>query len=169
MGVSKVDLNGETLIDLTGDTVNSTNLLEGATAHGADGEEVKGAVTVVPTTTSLAVTEEGVSALDGTVGKVLQDGINNITSDLSTVKTKLAKFNVGIVSETTDITGHVNVTNNAKGIPIAAVPISSGDKLCGARIVKTGTYYAQIFDWNNTAVVYTSLNLTLLVLYVSST
>lgn len=73
MGVSRVDYAGETLVDLTGDSVAPNNLLKGSTAHGADGEPVDGAVTAVPTTTSLAVTEEGVSALDGTVGKVLND------------------------------------------------------------------------------------------------
>lgn len=51
MGVSKVEFGQETLIDLTKDTVNSQNLLSGATAHGADGEMVKGSV-VVPTKVS---------------------------------------------------------------------------------------------------------------------
>lgn len=73
MGISKVQIGEETLIDLTGDTVNPQVLLKGATAHGANGEPVEGAMTAVPTTTSLAVTEEGVSALDGTVGKALDD------------------------------------------------------------------------------------------------
>lgn len=78
MGVSKVNLGDETLVDLTGTTVNSQNLLKGATAIGADGEPVEGAVTYAPITTSLAVTEEGVSALDGTVGKILNDKIDEI-------------------------------------------------------------------------------------------
>ena len=51
MGVSKVDFNGKTLVDLTGDTVTESNLLQGATAHNAAGEQVEGAV-VVPTKTS---------------------------------------------------------------------------------------------------------------------
>lgn len=46
MGVSKVEFGDETLIDLTNDTVNENNLLEGATAHGADGEEINGSVVV---------------------------------------------------------------------------------------------------------------------------
>lgn len=73
MGVNRVDFAGKTLVDLTTDTVNERVLLKGYTAHGADGELVNGAVTAVPTTTSLAATEEGVSALDGTVGKILND------------------------------------------------------------------------------------------------
>lgn len=42
MGVSKVDFSGETLIDLTEDTVNSDNLHYGTTAHNASGEIVYG-------------------------------------------------------------------------------------------------------------------------------
>jgi len=42
MGKSKIIYNGQTLIDLTGDTVTAETLLEGITAHGADGEAILG-------------------------------------------------------------------------------------------------------------------------------
>lgn len=42
MGVSKVVYGGETLIDLTSDTVEADKLLTGVTAHGKDGELVTG-------------------------------------------------------------------------------------------------------------------------------
>ena len=42
MGVSKVKLNGKTLVDLTGDTVDRHNLPQGVTAHNAAGEKVTG-------------------------------------------------------------------------------------------------------------------------------
>lgn len=45
MAVSKVVYGGKTLIDLTGDTVTGDKLLEGATAHGKDGEVVAGVCT----------------------------------------------------------------------------------------------------------------------------
>lgn len=45
MAVSKVVYGGKTLIDLTGDTVTGDKLLEGATAHGKDGEVVTGVCT----------------------------------------------------------------------------------------------------------------------------
>lgn len=48
MGVSKVDFAGNTLVDLTGDSVTPETLLEGATAHNAAGEQIAGAVTVAP-------------------------------------------------------------------------------------------------------------------------
>lgn len=47
MGRSKVIYGGETLIDLTSDTVNANNTLVGASGHGADGEPFNGAVAFV--------------------------------------------------------------------------------------------------------------------------
>ena len=45
MGINKVVYGGNTLIDLTGDTVTADKLLSGITAHGKDGELVTGACT----------------------------------------------------------------------------------------------------------------------------
>lgn len=42
MGVSRVDFNGEILMDLTEDTVNPDDLHYGVTAHNAAGEKVSG-------------------------------------------------------------------------------------------------------------------------------
>lgn len=42
MAVNKVNVNGETVIDLTGDTVIPETLLEGRTAHAANGEVITG-------------------------------------------------------------------------------------------------------------------------------
>jgi hypothetical protein len=36
--ISKIVYGGQTLIDLTADTITADKLLKGATAHGADGE-----------------------------------------------------------------------------------------------------------------------------------
>lgn len=44
MGNSKVVFNAKVLIDLTKDTVAAAKLLEGATAHGKDGERVTGTI-----------------------------------------------------------------------------------------------------------------------------
>lgn len=45
MAVNKVEINGETKLDLTQDTVTPENLLSGATAHNAAGERIVGAAT----------------------------------------------------------------------------------------------------------------------------
>lgn len=53
MGVSKVDFAGNTLVDLTGDSVTPETLLEGATAHNAAGDQIAGAVTVAPASNTI--------------------------------------------------------------------------------------------------------------------
>ena len=45
MAISKVVYGGNTLIDLTADSVTKEKLLEGTTAHGADGELITGTCT----------------------------------------------------------------------------------------------------------------------------
>lgn len=63
MSVSKVILNGTTLMDVTQDTVASSNLLTGYTAHGADGDAVTGEYAVP----------------SGTIN-ILQNGVVDVTS-----------------------------------------------------------------------------------------
>lgn len=46
MGVSKVNFGGDTLIDLTNDSVDAASLLKGTTAHNAAGEQIVGALDV---------------------------------------------------------------------------------------------------------------------------
>ena len=43
MAVNKVEYGGETIIDLTNDSVTPRTLLQGATAHDASGEQIEGA------------------------------------------------------------------------------------------------------------------------------
>lgn len=47
MAVNKVEINGESVIDLTKDTVLPQTLLSGVTAHNAAGEQISGAVAPV--------------------------------------------------------------------------------------------------------------------------
>ncbi len=44
MARNKVVFGGETLIDLTADTVTANTLLQGSTAHDKSGEQINGAV-----------------------------------------------------------------------------------------------------------------------------
>lgn len=46
MGISKVNFGGDTLIDLTNDSVTAGTLAKGATAHNAAGEQVVGTLDV---------------------------------------------------------------------------------------------------------------------------
>lgn len=46
--INKVVLNGDIKIDLTGDTVQPSNLLKGIKAHGPDGNIITGTMTPSP-------------------------------------------------------------------------------------------------------------------------
>lgn len=47
MAYNKVVYDGNTLIDLTSDTVTANSLLSGYSAHSADGTQISGAVSFV--------------------------------------------------------------------------------------------------------------------------
>ena len=64
MGVSKVVLNGNVLVDLTGVTVEATNLVSPNTAIGADGEDVTGSLQA-KTSSDLTVSGATVTAPAG--------------------------------------------------------------------------------------------------------
>ena len=95
MAVSKVVLGDETLIDLTGDSVSSENLLQGETAHGANGEEVIGGVVVTPMYTGTKAAIEEAIAL----GQITEDAVVNITDDeeTSSFQTQIDEINSSLV------------------------------------------------------------------------
>nr|DAI31897.1 MAG TPA: hypothetical protein [Caudoviricetes sp.] len=56
MGVSKVDFAGNTLVDLTGDSVTPATLKKGETAHNAAGEQIVGTMEAGGSDLSLGIT-----------------------------------------------------------------------------------------------------------------
>lgn len=63
MAVNKVDLNGETVLDLTGDTVTPEALNKGVTAHNAAGERITGTQVPVRTVNNIDPDTNGNVAL----------------------------------------------------------------------------------------------------------
>lgn len=51
MAANKVEINGETVLDLTADSVTPETMTEGTTAHNAAGERIQGLLSVVPAMT----------------------------------------------------------------------------------------------------------------------
>lgn len=95
MAVSKVVLGNETLIDLTGDSVSSENLLQGTTAHAANGEQIAGGVVVTPMYTGTKAAIEEAIAL----GQIPEDAVVNITDDeeTSSFQTQIDEINNSLV------------------------------------------------------------------------
>lgn len=65
MGISKVEYCGNTLIDLSADTVTPETLLEGATAHNAAGEEIVGVATLGDDSLLNSIIDRSIAELNG--------------------------------------------------------------------------------------------------------
>ncbi|WP_304110471.1 hypothetical protein [Phascolarctobacterium succinatutens] len=72
MAVNKVIYNGNTLVDLTGDTVTATDLADGVKATGADGNPIIGLMQKVTIDTELSATSTNPVA-----NKVVYNALNN--------------------------------------------------------------------------------------------
>ncbi len=109
MAVSKVVLGDETLIDLTGDSVSSENLLQGATAHAANGEQITGGVVVTPMYTGTKAAIEEAIAL----GQIPEDAVVNITDDeeTSSFQTQINEINSSL-SENTAFPDYTNIVKS---------------------------------------------------------
>lgn len=94
MAVNKVIYGGNTLVDLTGDTVTADDLAAGVTATGADGKPVIGLMQKVTIDAELSTTSTNPvqnkvikAALDGKLGKnetaarATQDGAGNVITE----------------------------------------------------------------------------------------
>lgn len=96
MAVSKVIYGGQTLIDLTGDTVKADALLNGYIAHGADGEKVIGNCTYDSDTQD--ATAQDSEILSGKVAYVrgtrLQGKMKNNGSVVGKISTKTGAYTV---------------------------------------------------------------------------
>ena len=76
MATKRVILNGQTLIDLTLDTVTPEDVVQGKTFHGRDGEIYTG--TYRPNIAALTITENGIYPIDSSV-----DGYGPITVEVT--------------------------------------------------------------------------------------
>lgn len=98
MGVSRVDFDGETLIDLTGDSVTPQSLLNGYSAHNRAGELIEGLAVVPAKVSELEndskfITETGDSSKTTvTFEQAVKKANVNSGDDLSTAFGKLSRF-----------------------------------------------------------------------------
>ena len=124
MAVNKVEVNGETKLDLTQDTVTPENLLSGATAHNAAGERISGAVAPVRYDVAQDLTSDqknqardniGAASLgaDGKVPASQLPEISSVKTYTATIGTTWVKDeNTGVKTQTVAIAG-VKAANTA--------------------------------------------------------
>ena len=122
MAVNKVIYGGNTLVDLTGDTVTAADLADGVKATGADGNPIVGIMQKVTIDAELSTTSTNPvqnkvikEALDGKLGKnetaarATQDGAGNTISTTYAKKTDISGIVKSVNGKEPDASGNVNV------------------------------------------------------------
>ena len=119
MAISKVIYGGQTLIDLTGDTITADKLLKGYKAHGADGEVINGACTYDADTQDATAT-----AAEILTGKTAYNKGNKVTGTMKNngavsgkISTKTGKYTVPQGYHDGSGTVQIDSTEQAKLIP----------------------------------------------------
>lgn len=136
--VSKVIYGGQTLIDLTNDTITADKLLEGYTAHGADGEVITGscAFDVDSGEVTAAVAEVLVGKTFAKGGQILTGTMKNNGAVTGSITTKAGTYTVPQGYH--DGSGKVSIasTEQAKLIP---TNIRDGVTILGVEGTMSGT------------------------------
>ena len=128
MAVNKVIYGGNTLVDLTGDTVTAADLADGVKATGADGNPIVGIMQKVTIDAELSTTSTNPvqnkvikEALDGKLGKnetaaaATQDGAGNNIVDTYAKKTDISGFVKTVNGTAPDTNGNVSITVSGGG------------------------------------------------------
>ena len=160
MANNKVVLGNETLIDLTEDTVSANNLLAGATAHDASGNQVTGNVTVP---TALAdLTDDATHRLVTDTEKSTWNAKPS-TTDVNN-KHKVTSKQVATTGWTSDTTSQSGTTLYKKTIALSHVYVTSPIVDIGASGVLPTTAQQEAYD----LLQYVTINGTTLTLYGSA-
>lgn len=119
MAISKVVYGGDTLIDLTADTIKADKLLKGYTAHGADGEPITGTCTFDADTQDATATDAEIIS-----GKIAYVRGNKVTGKMKNngavsgaISTKAGKYTVPQGYHDGSGTVQIDATEQAKLTP----------------------------------------------------
>lgn len=128
MAVNKVIYGGNTLVDLTGDTVTAADLADGVKATGADGNPVIGLMQKVTIDAELSTTSTNPvqnkvikEALDGKLGKnetaaaAFKDGAGNIIANTYAKKTDISGMVKTVNGTAPDSNGNVAINVSGGG------------------------------------------------------
>ena len=119
MAISKVIYGGETLIDLTADSVKADKLLKGITAHGADGEKITGTCDFDANTQDATATEAEILATKTAYNKGVKvtGAMKNNGAVAGKISTKAGKYTVPQGYHYGSGTVQIDSTEQAKLIP----------------------------------------------------
>lgn len=130
MAISKVVYGGETLIDLTADTVTKDKVLKGYTTHGANGEQITGTCEFDANTQDATATEAEILAGKTAYNKAVKitGTMKNNGAVAGTISTKAGKYTVPQGYHDGSGTVQIDATEQAK---IIASNIRDGVTILG--------------------------------------
>ena len=145
MGIAKVILNGVTQMDVTGDTVSSSNLLSGNTATGADGEKVNGSI-ATKTSSDLTVSGATVTAPAGHYASNASKSVASGSAGTPTAsKGTVSNHSVSITPSVTNTTGYITGgTKTGTAVTVSAQELVSGTKTISASGTTDVTNYESV-------------------------
>lgn len=161
MAVNKVIYDGNTLVDLTGDTVTATDLADGVKATGADGNPIIGLMQKVTIDTELSATSTNPVAnkvvynalnnkLDktGTAAYATRDSSGNIITDTYAKKSEVSGVVKSVNNIAPDSNGNVTITVSGGGGSGDYLPLTGGTVNGGitATNFQTGTGATSYFQ-----------------------
>lgn len=145
MAISKIILNGVTQMDVTQDTVASSNLLSGYTATKNDGTKVSGAYVPPSPTGNIDITQAGVTDVTNyataTVAEAsIEDGgvswaFSTVNNQRKCTLTPWAGFNGGYISGYMELYGEIL---NAVPKNVTITPSTSAQTIGGATYMMEG-------------------------------
>ena len=135
MAINKIIFGGDTLIDLTGDTVDAAHLLSGYKAHGRDGVQITGSCTYDSDTSDATATADEILATKTAYvsGSKLTGSMTNNGAVTGTISTKAQQYTVPQGYH--DGSGKVSISSTEQA-KIIADNIKAGVQILGV----TGTY-----------------------------
>lgn len=128
MGVSRVDYDNETLIDISNDTVAPESLFKGVTSHNSNGESITGTFPIGEVDSQSSLIEQIKTALDGKAAgsgpakeeqeksvEIKENGVTEVTPDEGKVLSKVS-VNVAVPTKTVK-TQPLEATENGLYVP----------------------------------------------------
>jgi len=143
MAISKIILNGTTQMDLTQDSVNSTNTLYGETGHKNDGTSFTGSI-AAKTSADLTVSGATVTAPAGYYGSAASKSVASGTEGTPTAtKGTVSNHAISVTPSVTNTAGYISGgTKTGTAVSVSASELVSGTYTVDSSGTKDITNYA---------------------------